>query len=163
MGNFLKMIFIFSFFLGCSGHIENNFGIFSQDKRYQSAIRYTRKADITNSLETKALIRATYLNPIYSEFNSKDREYFYIGVYINDSENLGLENPLYSLSLNSKEPLKLTKVKKDSRYSKELPFFDKWFNYYIVEFDRVNLDTLTLKYSYEDELNCYIDIDKYQE
>ena len=55
----LAALFLFT---GCG--YKNGFAFFSKDKPYEKAISYTKKGEIVVSMENKAFIIATYLNPI---------------------------------------------------------------------------------------------------
>ena len=144
-----KFILILSIiiFSGCVQ--DRSFGIFTKDIIYQRAIKNTQKGDIINSQETKAILIASYLNPIYSEF--KDKEYFYIGIYINDelsNENSTLEDINYTLTLNNLKPISIKETQKNDKFKKELAFINSWFKYYIVEFDKSKDKDLNLTFNY---------------
>ncbi len=139
-------IFILIFFL--TGCVQNrSYGIFKQDNIYQKAIKHTKKAEILNSSQTKVILIATYLTPIYPKF--KKDEYFYLRVYaneINSSENRGLINNNYKISLNSKEAISVRELKKENDYKNELPFNNDWFKGYIAKFPNLNQKDLNLTY-----------------
>ncbi|MGE4399728.1 MAG: hypothetical protein AB7D29_09435 [Campylobacterales bacterium] len=144
-------------FGGCQTY--NAFDMFKKDEHYEKALKETRNAQIINSMETKAKITATYLNPLYPSRYS-DAEYFFVGVYIPDDydkkEESGLYNKDYSLSMTvaaKKEELKLgeqaalpstvqakiveTIVKLDqNELYKKMPHTDAWSRYYVVSFPK---------------------------
>lgn len=125
----VALVLLMLLFAGCSVN-----SIVSQDKLYDNALKYTKRGEIHNSLETKALIDAVYLNPLYpDEFNETT---FLIGVY-NDFDNT-IDNEEFNLTLNNKKPLKIsTDIPKFVLY-KEFPFYNNWMKYYLVEFNVTN-------------------------
>ncbi len=129
-------------FAGCS---SKDLKVFAEDKPYVEAMRYTKKGDILLSLEDRAMIIATYLNPLKKQ---DDKEYFFIRVYIDndyeDEKRAGLFNPHYSLSLNGKKPLKITKLSFDSDIVKSMPFVEPWYHLYLVTFPKVKEKELKL-------------------
>jgi len=131
-------LFFLSFFIftGCAQ--KGGFSFFHKDKPYEEAISYTRKGEIIVSMENKAFIIATYLNPIKKY---KDGEYFFVRVYINndfsDEKKSGLFNPKYHIYLNDKIPLEIKKVDKDSVIAKEMPMVKPWYKLYIVKFPKI--------------------------
>ncbi len=129
---------------GCS---SKEIQIFAKDKPYIEALRYTKKGDIVLSLENKATIIATYLNPLQKR---KDKEYFFVRVFIdNDFEEpkkSGLFNPDYSLTLNGCKPLRIQKLSFDSELAKKMPFVQRWYKLYLVTFPKTQSDTLRLTF-----------------
>jgi hypothetical protein len=61
MKKIILTISLILFFTGCETKVN---GIFQQNKQYITLMQYTKRGQIVNSLETVALINATYLNPI---------------------------------------------------------------------------------------------------
>ncbi len=133
----LVAIFLLS---GCGE--KNGFAFFGKDRPYENAISYTKEGDIVASMENKALIIATYLNPIYKDY--KDGDYFFVRVYIandfEDEEKEGLFNPKYHLLLNGKKPLKIKKLNRDTLLAKEMPLTKPWYKIYLVKFPKVKGD-----------------------
>jgi len=130
----MKKIFLFLsvlviIFNGCS--VKN---IFKKDSLYEKTLKYTQRAQIVNSLETKALIDAVYLNPLYK--NKFKNPTFLIGVY--NSFNNKLINNEFDLTLNNQHPIKISKnIPKFIPY-KLYPFYNEWMTYYLVEFNQTN-------------------------
>ncbi len=107
---------------------------FKKDTLYEKTLKYTERSQILNSLETKALIDAIYLNPLYQEKFKNPT--FLIGVY-NDFDNT-LINSEYNLTLNNKAPLEInTSIPSYIPYQ-YFPFYNKWMKYYIVTFPPVS-------------------------
>lgn len=140
---------------GCQTY--NAFDMFKKDDSYEKALMETKNAQIINSLETKAKISATYLNPLYpAEY--KDGEYFFVGVYIpNDYDspkNAGLFNKEYRLAtkggIEAKIVQEILKKEQNELYRK-MPHTDVWSRYYVVSFPKQSGDAaleLTLKSPY---------------
>ena len=114
-------------FSGCS--MQN---ALKKDKLYESTLKYTQRAELINSLETKALIDAVYLNPLYpKKFKNPT---FLIGVY-NDFNNTLINNE-FNISLNNQPPINIsTNIPSFIPY-KFFPFYNDWMSYYLVEFNQ---------------------------
>ena len=136
----MRKIFIFTlfllFFTGCAQ--KSGFAFFNKDKPYEKAISYTKKGEIVVSMENKAFIIATYLNPIK---NYTDGEYFFVRVYIandfSDEEKSGLYNPKYHIYLNEKAPIEIKKLSMEDMLSKEMPMVKPWYKLYVVKFPKI--------------------------
>jgi hypothetical protein len=123
------LIILTVFFSGCG--IQS---ALKHDPFYEKTLKYTQRSQILNSLETKALIDAIYLNDLYkNKFNNPT---FLIGVY-NDFGNT-LINKEFSIYLNSKKPLKISKNIPNFILYKQFPFYNSWMTYYLVEFPKTN-------------------------
>lgn len=138
MKKFLLYIALLLFFNGCSS--KSGFNFFSEDRPYENAIAYTKKGEIIVSMENKAIIIATYLNPIYKKYN--DGEYFFIRVYIandfEDEKKSGLFNPKYKIYLNNQEPVEIKILSKDDILVKEMPMVKAWYKIYLVKFEKTS-------------------------
>jgi hypothetical protein len=115
--------------------------LFKKDDIYHISLLNTQKAQLIASLETKALLTATYLNPVYVHANCKNfrmsvknGEYFFVGVYINKSKKHHFSNKGYSLTLDGVNPIEVTKLDKDDPLRYEMPMVDNWSTYYKVKF-----------------------------
>jgi len=112
----------------------------------QKTLAWTKKGEIYNSLEIKASIFATYLNPL-GKAKSSDEE-FVVSVFVDDDfkekEKAGLNNPDISLTLNSVKPIYKKELDDDSEYKKLAPFNNEWSHYYLVKFPKSNDKTLKL-------------------
>jgi len=129
----------------CDGQKTTDFGqLFTKDDIYHTSLVNTQKAQLIASLETKALLTATYLNPVFSTKACKkdfiesmdDGEYFFVGVYITDSEKHEFDTKGYSLTLNGLKPIKVTKLEKNDPLRYEMPMVDNWSTYYKVKFKK---------------------------
>ena len=105
-----------------------------KDTLYEKTLKYTERSQILNSLETKALIDAIYLNPLYQEKFKNPT--FLIGVY-NDFDNT-LINSEFSLTLNNQAPVKIISSIPSYISYKYFPFYNKWMKYYIVTFKKTS-------------------------
>ena len=132
------MLFLAGFLLVGCAHKEE-LRIFSVDKSYVEALRYTKKADLAISLENKALLIATYLNPLGK--CSKDKECFFVRVYIDndfdDPQKAGLFHPGYTLTLNGHKPLTIKELDKETLLVKQMPLCEPWYHFYLVTFPKV--------------------------
>lgn len=112
----------------------------------------THKAQLMASFETKALLTATYLNPVFSGRNCKKRfknqmkdgEYFFIGVFITNSEQSEFNKKGYRLTLNDKVPIDIKLLEDNDPLRYEMPMMNNWSTYYRVKFPPVKEDTLKL-------------------
>lgn len=121
-----KILLIFLlFFSGCS--IKE---VLSKDPLYEKTLMYTQRGQIINSFETKALIDAIYLNPLYNNFKNPT---FLIGVY-NDFDNT-LINKEFNLTLNNQAPIKISKTIPNFIPYRKFSFYNEWMSYYLVEFN----------------------------
>ncbi len=115
-------------------------GFFSPDVLEQQALSYTKKAQIYNSLEIKATIVATYLNPLLKEYDKKDDSIFLISFFIDedssDPKKQGLYNQEYKLTLNGNLPQKIEPLKQNDDLIKLLPIKNMWSHYYLVRFEK---------------------------
>jgi len=132
---------------GCSIKDNSNISqLFKKDDIYHISLINTQKAQLIASLETKALLTATYLNPVYAHANCKNYkmsidngEYFFIGVYINNSKTHNFNNKGYALTLDGVKPIDIKKLDKDDPLRYEMPMVDNWSTYYKVKFPRSNM------------------------
>ena len=145
--------------IGCSAKKEecdvrekSDFGqLFTKDDIYHNSLVNTQKAQLMASFETKALLTATYLNPVFSQRkctkrfknNMEDAEYFFVGIYLSNSEKHEFNKKGYSLTLNGLQPIEIKELDKDDPLRYEMPMVDNWSTYYKVKFKK----SLTNKFS----------------
>ncbi|OQX74728.1 MAG: hypothetical protein B6D59_01460 [Campylobacteraceae bacterium 4484_4] len=131
---------------GCSAKT----GLFAPDRMEQKALHHTQRGEIYNALEIKAAIVATYLNPVYPKYDKSEKEYFLIGIYIDndasDIEHQGIYNEQYRLRLAGEKPVKITPLKESDALVKSAPLRNRWSHYYLVEFPPLSTQTLELTY-----------------
>ncbi len=125
-------------------------GFLAKDVLYESAIVWTKKGEIFNSLELKSSIVAIYLNPLKEEFKKKGGEWFLISIFVDKSSGIkeSLDSKFVTLQLNGKEPVS----KKLLKYNDELialaPFRNRWSSYYLVQFDNDDKAQNRLNYKF---------------
>lgn len=139
---------------GCTVQEKSNISqLFKKDDIYHISLQNTKKAQLIASLETKALLTATYLNPVYSHENCKnlcmpinDAEYFFVGVYLTDSEKNEFNNKGYLLTLNGAKPIEIKKLEKDDPLRYQMPMMNNWSTYYKVKFPIMNANDMNLTF-----------------
>jgi len=123
-------------------------GLFAPDVMQEQALSVTRKAEIYNSLEIKASLVATYLNPLDKAYASDKRVHFLVSVFIDDDyserNKQGLFNPDYSLTLNGQKPISIKPLKRDDDLLKIAPIKNVWAHYYLVTFPKPKADTMKM-------------------
>ncbi len=132
------LVFLFTILgLTFSGCVLKS-GLFSPDRLEQKALTYTKKAEIFNSLEIKASLITTYLNPVLPEYRDKNRASFLMSLFIdNDFEEpsrYGFNNPDISLTMNGEKPLSVKELDADDPLVKLAPVKNAWSHYYLVTF-----------------------------
>jgi len=114
---------------GCSH--KNAFSNFDMDKYQQLGIQHHKKIKLTKNNKTIGTFSSIYLNNVYPDRYNKN-EYFYISIYLKDSQNL--ED--YKIQLNKKDPLKIEKLSFENLFSKLTNERNKWSKYYLVSFEK---------------------------
>lgn len=133
-------------FSGCSQ--KGAFDLFSMDESHERAVEQLRTGTIVQSLETKAIFSAVYLNPIHPT-QYKEGEYF-IGAFYFDKGNLDtkkwdLETYGYSLSMNGKKAKVFEELKQNDPRRAMIPIQNNWNRYYLMGFDPSTSTFLALK------------------
>ncbi len=125
--------------------------LFKKDEIYHTSLINTQKGQLIASFETKALLTATYLNPVFKKNGHKnfsidvsDGEYFFVGVFITNSKTNRFDEKGYSLTLNGKKPIEVIKLDKDDPLKYEMPMVDNWSTYYKVKFPTMHTKKLKL-------------------
>jgi hypothetical protein len=149
----IALLLTFLILSGCSSKETANIAqLFKKDDIYHISLLNTQKAQLIASFETKALLTATYLNPVFAlekqhknfSIDTSDGEYFFVGVYINGSKTNRFDEKGYSLTLNGMKPVEIKKLDKDDPLRYEMPMVDNWSTYYKVKFPIVNGNKLDL-------------------
>ena len=128
--------------------------LFTKDEVYHTALNNTQKAQLMASFETKALLTATYLNPVFKHRACRKRfknqmqngEYFFVGIYIPDSEEHEFNTKGYSLTLDGLQPIKIKKLEKNDPLRYEMPMVDNWSTYYKVKFKKTKNNNFHLTF-----------------
>ena len=138
---------------GCNVRDKSDFEqLFTRDEIYHNSLVNTQKAQLMASFETKALLTATYLNPVFEKRKCKkrfknemsDAEYFFVGVYITNSEKHEFNKKGYSLTLDGLPPIEVKELDKDDPLRYEMPMVDNWSHYYKVKFKKTMKNEFTL-------------------
>lgn len=131
---------------GCS--VPGAFDMFQMDEAHEKSVEQLRTGSIVKSMETKALVSSLYLNPVYP-MEYKDGEYFILAVYfektVQDTSKWSIEEHGYTLSLNSKAPVSVERLKDNDPRRKLIPVQNNWNKYYLVQFPKATEPTLTLQ------------------
>lgn len=137
-----------------SGCGRSAFFTFTGSTTYAEALPHTQRAEISDRFESKALVSATYLNAVYpGNRDYADSETFFVGLYIDkdfEGAKAGLNNPLYTFTLNAIGYESAEPVAKDDELLKLMPLVNRWSRYYIVRFPKQGGDKLTLRLAHPD-------------
>ena len=144
----MKILIIVFITLLSLGGCASKSGFFAPDVLEEKALVFTKKAQIYNSMEMKASLVATYLNPLLKRYKSDAEAHFLISVFIDndfqDSEKQGLFNPDYMIALNGQNPTSIKPLDKDDALLKIAPVKNVWSHYYLVTFPKPATDTMEL-------------------
>jgi len=123
-------------FIGCSSS-TNALKNFETDVIEAKSIQHTKKTDVKENNEPKALMWATYLNNIkHKDFKLK-KETFLISLYFVDKKDINLKDSGYTLTLNGKKPISIKAIDKKEYKYKSLLKKNPWAQNYLVEFKRM--------------------------
>jgi len=133
---YLIFLFVIIFTNACSSKMYSE--LINEDRLYEKSLLYTKKGEIVSSLETKAVIVATYLNPLDKKYESDDKNYFIVALYAEKDfgkDKVGLESKdcLVYLKRGIK-PLDVKRLKKEDSLLKYIPVHNGWFKYYLLTF-----------------------------
>jgi hypothetical protein len=132
-------------FSGCAQ--KGTFDMFKMDEAHERAVEQLRTSAIVESFETKALISAVYLNPIYPE-KYNDGEYFVGAVYFErdnrDVKKWDLYTHGYQLTLNGGKATFIEELKESDPRRALIPIQNNWNKYYFIRFDSVPEGILSL-------------------
>jgi hypothetical protein len=146
------LFFLITLFLitGCETKVT---GVLHKNDTQITIIRNTQRGQIVNSLDTIAMINATYLNPVLQANNKDVKKYeiFVVGVYnTNDAkayDKSGIHNPNYSITMNNSNYEKAEKADAIKLQLQTYPFYNPWMKYYVVYFPKTDNNILTLTYT----------------
>jgi hypothetical protein len=143
-----KIIYMITAILLLGTGCSQKTGFLSEDKLEQSAVIHTKKGQLYRSMEIKAAITATYLNPIKREYKNSGQEMFLISVFIDkdseDPKRQGLFNKDYSLTLNGVKAKEIKVLDFKDDLIKLAPIRNQWSTYYLVVFDRQDNEKLKM-------------------
>lgn len=132
-------------FSGCAQ--KGTFDMFKMDEAHAKAVEQLRTGAIVQSLETKALVSAVYLNPIYPE-KYNEGEYF-VGAFYFEQNNRNLkkwdlDTHGYQLTLNGEKAMVIEELEESDPRRSLIPVQNNWNKYYFIRFDSVPEGVLTL-------------------
>ena len=137
-------LIVFVFIAGCGDSVLL---LMNKDKYFAKRLKYTKKAEINNYFQTVAILNATNLSK--SEPEKYKQPTYFIGVYIeNDFDNnqSGLYNPNFKLTLNEQTAKSIKVIDENTLLFKNMPFTNRWSNYYVVTFDKVDDEKERLRF-----------------
>ena len=131
---------------GCAD--KGAFDMFKMDTAHERAVEQMRTGTIVQSFETKAILSAVYLNPVYpGEY--KDGEYFIAALYFEkrnlDTKKWDLEKYGYTLTLNGAAPVSMEEIQEKDPRRALIPIQNNWNRYYLIRFEPVQGSALALK------------------
>ncbi len=131
---------------GCAD--KSAFDLFKMDEAHERAVENMRSGTIVKSLETKAIVSAVYLNPVYPG-DYQDGEYFISAIYFEkrnlETKKWTLQDYGYTLTLNGAEPLSMEEIKENDPRRTLIPVQNKWNRYYLIRFAPVASSSLALR------------------
>ena len=106
-----------------------------------------RTSEISLGKQSLGVISAIYLNDVKrKKYNGM--EYFYISLYIKSNEKLDdpnlLQKTATTLKLNGKLPVKIEELPQNNQFKDLIPLDNSWNRYYVVAFDTVQEEHLSL-------------------
>lgn len=132
-------ILVFAF-AGCSSKRE---GIYVTDNKiYSVALQHTKKVDIVESLETKAIFTVTYLNFINETYDD-DNHNFLIGVYVPD-KHFRNEKIEYAIIHNGLD-LELKNLDENHMMFNNIPLENKWAEYRLTSIPKDGQNSITIE------------------
>jgi hypothetical protein len=133
-------------FSGCAQ--KGAFDLFKMDEAHERAVEQLRSGTILLSLETRAIISSVYLNKI-DPVTYKNGENFLVSLYIEKDDtvvkNRDWETYGYSLMLNGKKATTVEPLNEKDLRRTLIPVQNNWNRYYIIRFDPVADDSLSLR------------------
>ena len=133
---FFTLFVLILFLIGCSS--KPPLGALEKNMVHNLSLANTKKGEIVNPSKTRAIVIATYLNPVKADLINSNEETFLVGVHVDKefaTDKKEVNNPLYKISLNDTgELLNIKKLKKESVYVKMVSIASRWHDYYLVTF-----------------------------
>ncbi len=134
--------------IGFGGCAEKGaFDLFKMDESHERSVEQLRTGAIIESLETKALLSAIYLNPVYPQ-TYNDGEYFIGAFYftrgLRNVKKWDLDTFGYTLTLNGQNSTSMEELKESDPRRALIPVQNNWNKYYLIRFDSAPEGNLTL-------------------
>lgn len=119
--------------------------LFKDDSSHIQTVENTRKGELVSSQTTKALLLATYLNPLKPE-KYHTQEYFFIDLFLADSpQKPDLKHSGYTITLQeSGGALNVRPLKKDDPLLQQMAIINRWGHHYVTSFPSSDSELLTL-------------------
>lgn len=140
----LSLIALFTM-SGCAD--RGAFDLFKMDAAHERSVEQLRTGSILLSLETKAIISALYLNPVYPD-DYKDAESFIVTLYfehdIRSVKERNIHDIGYRLTLNGKEPLEMEELPEKDLRRNLIPVRNTWNRFYLVKYSNFREGALAL-------------------
>ncbi len=111
---------------GCA--TKNAFTKLGISPEQELAIENTRAGKIRKDLHVEGVYSAINLNAVYPDM-SKEKVNFYISIYIKDKQDE------LHVTLNGEEPLSITSLERDNRFSHLQGIENNWIDNYLLSFD----------------------------
>jgi hypothetical protein len=123
------------------------FDLFKMDEAHERSVEQLRTGSIVLSLESKAIISAIYLNPVYPQ-QYKDGESFIAAIYFeNDMRSVkkrDIHDIGYHLTLNGQEPIEIEELPEKDLRRELIPVRNTWNRFYLVRYKSFTEGVLAL-------------------
>ncbi len=150
MRNIILTLSAIALLVGCTSKEEQALmQAFETKKSYHKQLLKTEKTQLYDGNITKAMLTATYINGQTIDKEYKPDEVFVVGIYLEESEGLSLEDEGYSLTLNGNDPKSITILKEDDPLLKDISFASEWSYFYLVTFPHVSKKSFKLVFQSE--------------
>ncbi len=150
MRNIILTLSAIALLVGCTSKEEQALmQAFETKKSYHKQLLKTEKTQLYDGNITKAMLTATYINGQTIDKEYKPDEVFVVGIYLEESEGLSLEDEGYSLTLNGNDPKSITILKEDDPLLKDISFASEWSYFYLVTFHHVSSKSFKLVFQSE--------------
>ena len=151
MRNIILILSAMALLNGCTSKEEKALmQAYDKNRVYHQQLQKTEKVQLYDRNVTKALLVATYLNEQNIDKEYKPYEVFLVGIYLEESDSIALDQAGYSLTLNGNAPKSIQEVEKSDPVLKNISFVSEWNYYYLVTFPHIS--SKSFKLIFESEL-----------
>ena len=115
---------------------------FNYSNFYAKSLQHTSKNDIIRDNGVIAMLNATYLNKVDKSFHTGSSEVFLVGLFFTNT-NGNIDKTFkdeYELTLNAQKAESIVELKKEDEMFSKMPLYNPWAKYYIVKFNKNNLN-----------------------
>jgi hypothetical protein len=145
MRNIILTLSVMALLAGCTSKEEKALmQAYEKNRSYHKQLQKTEKTQLYDGDITKAMLTATYLNEQNIDKKDKPYEVFVVGVYLEESEEISLDQEGYSLTLNGNAPKSIQKVEKGDPVLENISFVSEWSSFYLVTFPHVSSQSFKL-------------------